>query len=103
TWVRSTSRNLGVDMIVLDGKLSVEADLFERELSGLPAERSDVLLPNELGYGLPDENLNADVTRGFEAAVTWSDEVGRVSYSIAPNVTVARTIAEERYKERFSS
>src|SRR5690606_3258770 len=76
SWVTSTSKNIGFDALMLDGRLSAEVDFFVRELSGLPAARSDVLLPNELGYSLPNENLNSDETRGFEVAVTWSDRVG---------------------------
>jgi TonB-linked SusC/RagA family outer membrane protein len=103
TWVTSTMRNIGFDALLLDSKMSLEVDLFERALSGLPAGRNDLLLPDEVGYDLPNENLNKDVMRGFEFAMTYNDQVGRVSYSVSPNFTIARSRPEYRQGQRYGS
>src|SRR5690606_24109065 len=39
SWVTSTMKNVGFDVILFDNKFSGEFDIFERELSGLPAAR----------------------------------------------------------------
>jgi len=43
------------------------------------------------------------VTRGFELAVRWNDQVGQVRYSVAPNFTIARSRPTLRYGERYGS
>jgi len=103
TWVTSESSNIGVDFVMLNGRLSGELDLFQRKLDGLPAPRTDVLVPDEVGYTLPNENLNGDTDRGFEGVIRWSDRVGGFSYTIAPNITLSRQKQGFRYGERYGN
>jgi hypothetical protein len=103
SWVTNTTKNIGMDLVFLNGKLSTEFDYFERLRSGIPAARTEVVLPTELGYGLPNENLNADITRGFEAILVWSDQVGSVRYRISPNMTIARGAPDYRYRQFFGN
>ena len=103
SWITSTSRNLGLDFQAMDSKLSGEFDVFERKLEGLPASRYDVLIPTEVGYDLPEENLESEATRGLEGILRWSDEFRGVSYSIAPHGTLARNKIVDRYKPRYGN
>src|SRR5690606_23285449 len=65
--------------------------------------RYDVLLPSEVGYTLPNENLNADATRGVDGMVNWQDQVGNVQYSIGVNATLGRLRSLSTYKPRFGN
>ena len=56
----------------------------------LPENRYDVLVPSEVGYELPEENLESEATRGLEAMLSFSDRAGDVSYSFGANATYAR-------------
>jgi len=103
SWVKNRSINLGIDFTVLNGKLSGQFDVFQRKRTGLPAARYDVLLPSEVGYTLPNDNLNSDATRGIEGMVTYSGEAGKVNYSIGVNATVARLKILSTYKPRFGN
>jgi hypothetical protein len=103
TWVTAVSRNIGLDALMFDGKVSLEADVFDRTLSGLPAPRNDLLLPEEVGYDLPNENLNKDALRGFEIMATWNDQIGGVNYSLSPNFTIARERPVTRHFQRYGS
>lgn len=103
SWVTSISRNIGLDHQWLDGRLSGEIDLFERKLTGLPAARYDVVIPTEVGYTLPNENLESEATRGIEAMIRYSGQFGSVRYSIAPHATLARNTVLERYKPRYGN
>jgi TonB-linked SusC/RagA family outer membrane protein len=103
TWVTSTSRNVGFDVALLDRKLRGEFDLFERKLSGLPAQRYDVLLPSEVGYGLPNENLESEATRGMEGMLTYGSRFGQAEYTLNANATVARRRILDRYKPRYGN
>src|SRR5690606_36192572 len=90
SWVKNRSMNIGIDFTILNGQLSGQVDVFQRKRTGLPAARYDVLLPSEVGYTLPNENLNSDATRGIEGMITYIGEAGKVSYSIGVNATYAR-------------
>src|SRR5690606_34877631 len=83
--------------------LSGEFDVFERKLSGLPAARYDVVLPSEVGYDLPDENLESEANLGIDAVLRWNDRIGNLSYSVSPNITLARQKLLERYKPRYEN
>ncbi|WP_262249304.1 SusC/RagA family TonB-linked outer membrane protein [Parapedobacter soli] len=102
SWVTNRTQNIGFDFTVL-GRLSGQFDLFERRRTGLPAARYDVLLPSEVGYTLPNENLNSDATRGMDGMITWQDQVGNVQYSIGVNGTLARLRSLSTYKPRFGN
>lgn len=103
SWVKSTSKNVGFDAILFDNKVSAEFDVFERLLTGLPAARTDVLIPQEVGYTLPNENLESSATRGFEFLIRYTDDLGPVNFSFAPNFTIARNMMLEPYKPRFGN
>jgi TonB-linked SusC/RagA family outer membrane protein len=103
TWVTSTSRNVGLDFTVLGQRLTGQFDLFERKLTGLPENRYDVLLPSEVGYALPEENLESEATRGVEGILTFSDRAGLVDYSLGVNATLARERVLDQYKPRYGN
>ncbi len=103
SWVKNRAMNIGIDFTILDGKLSGQFDAFQRKRTGLPAARYDVLLPSEVGYLLPNENLNSDATRGLEGMVSYNGEAGKVNYSIGVNATVARLKILDTYKPRFGN
>src|SRR5690606_40292427 len=71
--------------------------------TGLPAPRYDVLLPAEVGYSLPVENLNKDATRGMDGAIGYRSQIGDVDFSIGVNGTIGRLKSLETYKPRFGN
>lgn len=103
SWVMNRTKNLGIDFGLLKGKISGQIDVFERKRTGLPAGRYDVLLPTEVGYQLPAENLNADATRGIEGIVNYNNKAGEVTYSIGVNGSLARQRSLYTYKPRFGN
>jgi len=103
SWVKNRTWNAGFDFTVLNNKMNGQFDVFERRRTGLPAARYDVLLPSEVGYTLPNANLNADATRGIEGMVTYMGQRGKVNYSIGVNATFARLRSLHTYKPRFGN
>ncbi|MCU7548868.1 TonB-dependent receptor [Chitinophagaceae bacterium LB-8] len=103
SWVTNRTKNIGIDFSILNGKITGQFDLFERKRTGLPAAKYDVLLPSEVGYTLPNENLNSDAHRGVEGIVTYTNNVGKVNYSIGANATVSRLRSLSTYKPRFEN
>lgn len=105
SWVRNETTNLGLNFGLLGGKLSGSFDVFARRRNGLPGGRYDVLLPNEVGYVLPPENLGDDVTRGLEGGLTYASATkSGFTYSIGAHATLARLFdLEPVYKQRFGN
>lgn len=103
SWIVNTNINLGLDTYFFNNKLFLQADIFERRRTGLPAGRYDVLLPAEVGYTLPPENLESDAHRGVEGIVTYASKVGDLNFSISANATMSRLKTLDRYKPRFGN
>lgn len=103
SWLEAKILDLGFDAAFLDNRLSGQFDFFRRQRDGLPASRYDVLLPSEVGFSLPRENLNSDVTMGYDAAIRWTDKVEEFTYSVGANITYSRFYDWNQYKPRFSN
>jgi TonB-linked SusC/RagA family outer membrane protein len=103
SWITNVSTNFGIDFGFLDGKLNGQIDVFERKREGLPAARYDVLLPSEVGYSLPNENLNSDTHRGVEGVLTYKSTIGQLEYSVGANATLSRRRDLDFYKPRFGN
>jgi TonB-linked SusC/RagA family outer membrane protein len=103
SWIINRTKNIGVDFSLLNNKISGQVDIFERRRSGVPAARRDVILPSEVGYTLPLENLNKDATRGVEALVTYSNNIGKFNFSVGVNGTLARNRLLLDYKQPIGS
>ena len=102
SWLRNEMANLGIDFTIFK-HINGQFDVFRRKRSGFPAGRYDVVLPNEVGYGLPNENLNSDITKGLDGFINYSNTAGQFSYSIGGNATLGRTKDDYRYKPRFGN
>ncbi|MCG8322992.1 MAG: TonB-dependent receptor [Cytophagales bacterium] len=89
TWYTATTTNLGLDGSLWKRKLDFQFDFFQRKRSGLLARRS-ATLPASFGANLPQENLNSDLSKGFEIVLGHSHEVNGINYSVRGNITYAR-------------
>lgn len=103
SWITAKILDIGMDASFIDGKLTSSFDFFRRVRTGLPASRYDILLPSEIGFSLPQENLNSDVHMGYDLMVSWSDRSGDLAYTIGANATYSRFYDWDRYKPRFSN
>jgi len=103
SWFTSKTTDIGADFSMLNGRLNGAVDYFYRKREGLPAHRYDILVPNELGYQLPQENLNSDAVTGAEVMLTYDGEAGELTYSVGGNMSFARHRFLESYKPRFGN
>jgi len=74
TWETSTTLDFGVDAAILNNRLGVTFDWYNRITTNMfgPSQA----LPSVLGTSPPDEN-NAELeTKGFELILTWKDRIG---------------------------
>lgn len=103
SWTKNTTKNIGFDLTMFGNRLTISADAFRKDIAGVPAARYDVLLPSEVGYSLPNENLNKQAYVGTEAMATWTDHIGDFNYRVSGNITFSRYRNIESYKPRFSN
>ncbi len=90
TWYKSDLWNFGVDFEGWNGLLGVTAEYFQRKRNGLLATRTQSL-PDEVGAALPQENLNSDLTSGFEFQLSHHNRIGDFQYDIKGNISFTRT------------
>lgn len=85
TWESSQTTNLGLDFGLLQSRLQVEFDYYQRltyDRLG-PAKA----LPLVLGASVPRENNSELKTKGWDLAVTWKGKAGNdFSYTVSANV-----------------
>ncbi|MCY6357905.1 SusC/RagA family TonB-linked outer membrane protein [Bacteroides thetaiotaomicron] len=96
TWIKVNMYNIGIDFSIFNRLIAVEFDIYQRDRSGLLADRYGSL-PNTFGSKLPQENLNGDRTRGIEFTLTHTNKIGDFHYSVSGNFNLART--QRRYIE----
>ena len=103
SWIKAKILDVGLDAAFFDNRLSGSIDYFRRLRTGLPASRYDLLLPSEVGFTLPKENLESDVHTGMDMSLRWTDSVEDFHYSIGGNMTLSRKYIWDKYKPRFSN
>ena len=103
SWFKSKITDIGMDFTLFDGKINGSYDYFYRLRTGLRGRKYDILIPSELGYGLPDENVNSDAQSGFEGALSYSDSFGDFNLTISGNASYSRGKFIESYKPRFEN
>jgi TonB-linked SusC/RagA family outer membrane protein len=101
SWLISKITDVGADFTLFNGKITGSVDYFYRKRSGLRASKTDVLIPSELGYGLPNENLNTDAQYGEEAALNYNGKVGKLQFQVGGNIAYTRSKYISRYNPTF--
>ncbi|MFH5833605.1 SusC/RagA family TonB-linked outer membrane protein [Halalkalibaculum sp. DA384] len=88
TWEVANQFDFGIDAEMLDGRLTVEADYFNYL-------RSDILwwrnasIPTTAGFSLPRENIGEVVNSGVDGRISYSDQVGGLSFDVTGNAGYA--------------
>ena len=91
TWIVANTFNAGADLEAWNGLLGATVEYFQRERTGLLATRS-ASLPGIVGASLPQENLNGDLSRGFEIELSHRKTLNKdFSYEVKGNMSFTRT------------
>jgi TonB-linked SusC/RagA family outer membrane protein len=101
SWLKSKMADVGFDFAFWNGKLSGTFDYFHRKRSGLRGRKSDVLVPSEIGYTLPDENINSDAQYGQEGSLTYNGSYRKLRFSVSGNLSYSRSKFLASYKPVF--
>jgi len=92
TWMESSIKDVGIELGLFNGKFNMELDVYQRDRTGLLAQRN-VSLPNTFGGNLPQENLNSDRVRGIDFSLEHNNMIGDFQYGIGGNFNFARTMS----------
>lgn len=74
TWETVISKNLGIDLTVLDQRLDASFDIYTRDTKDM---LTNVEYPAILGTNAPRSNAADLRTTGWETSVTWRDDIGQ--------------------------
>lgn len=91
TWYTSDMYNLGFDFGFWNGMLGGSIEGYRRDRSGLLATRQGSL-PATLGVSMPQENLNSDMTIGWELQLSHRHHFGDFRYGVTANFNMFRTM-----------
>lgn len=80
TWERVQSFDIGLDLGLLDNRLSINFDYFTRNTLDMVGPA--VELPVILGTAVPNVNNSDLKSYGFEIEANWRDQIGDFSYSV---------------------
>lgn len=83
TWEETKTRNIGLDISILDNKLSFTTDYFIKRTNGVLL---DISMPPSNGLGgSPTVNAGVVENKGFEFMLTYSDQTGDFKYDFSLN------------------
>ena len=89
TWYTATTMNLGLDFNLWNQKLGGAFEIFRRNRNGLLAT-SSVVLPGTVGASMPQENIESDITFGYEFQLSHRNRIGEVSYNVSGYMSAAK-------------
>jgi TonB-linked SusC/RagA family outer membrane protein len=88
TWETSRTTDVGLDAAFLNDRLTVAADYYMKKTT-------DILLPLDiplyLGYDKPNQNAGVLNVKGWELEMGWKDKINKLNYSVAANLSDARS------------
>lgn len=83
-WETSKILDIGVDLGLLNNRLTVTADYFKRDIENML--QLD-LIPSYVGLGAPYINIGAMENTGWELGLSWNDRISDFGYQITANIS----------------
>lgn len=81
TWETVVQKNLGIDIAILNSRLSGNFDIYRRDTKNMLT--AGVTLPSVLAVAEPQENAADLRTTGWDMNISWKDNVGQVKYGVS--------------------
>ncbi len=89
TWETTTTADVGFDLGLWNGLLSLEFDYFHKRTSDILMARERTI-PETFGATLPDENYAEVVNQGTEILLRHDNKIKNFTYYISTNFSFAR-------------
>jgi len=89
TWEKVQTLDFGVDLTMLNNRLNVTYDWYQRDTKDMLAEGAE--LPSVLGASAPKENVANLQTKGWELFIGWRDKINKINYNLGFNLYDSKT------------
>lgn len=83
TWEKVGTLDFGLDVSVLNNRLTGTFDWYQRNTNGMLAP--GMQLPAVVGADAPYQNTADMRTRGWELSLNWRDQIGKLGYRVGVN------------------
>lgn len=94
TWEIAKKQDVGIDIALLNNRLTLTADYFYERRSGIYMVRN--FLPGSLGLEQsPWANVGSVKSEGIDGNFKFEDRIGEVSYTIRGNLTYSKNTIED--------
>ncbi|MBL4675897.1 MAG: SusC/RagA family TonB-linked outer membrane protein [Mucilaginibacter sp.] len=87
TWETIENRNVGLDIAVLNSRLTFSFDYFNKINNDMLV---NIAVPATFGATPPSINQGKLITKGFEAVATWKDQIRDFRYSVSLQLSDSR-------------
>jgi TonB-linked SusC/RagA family outer membrane protein len=101
-WETTTQTNIGLDLELLNRKIRVEADVFDKNTTDILVQ---LPIPNTLGgLGAPNQNAGIVNNKGIELLINHVNKIGKFEYDISVNgAMIKNTIKSTAGRENWIS
>ena len=86
TWEKTTTTDIGMDINFFDNRLRFTAEWYKKKTDDMLLA---VEIPRYVGFDNPQRNVGKMETKGYELDLSWSDQIGKLRYSIGVNFSDA--------------
>lgn len=90
TWEKQDSKNIGIDLSFLKGKLNATIDAFRYLRRDILAVRN-ASVPLFTGLSLPPENIGKSLNRGIDLSLGYRGQLNKFRYNVQGNFTYAKS------------
>ncbi|HEY4289265.1 MAG TPA: TonB-dependent receptor [Puia sp.] len=87
TWETTTQTDVGADLQLLHNQLSITADYYKKHSTGILLV---LPIPGDIGENATYQNAGVVDNEGWEVSATWSNNIGKLKYSIGANFNINR-------------
>ncbi len=101
SWETVTTTNFGFDAILLDNKMTLTAEYYNRFTDGI---LQTISIPKVIGaLTSPVINLAQVENQGFEFQASYADKIGELGYSVMANFTTIKNEVKKLYNGQPST
>jgi len=86
TWEVSEKTDLGLEVGLLDNKITFEVDVYQSKTSNILGKRQ-ASIPGYTGLSLPDENIGKMDSKGAEFQAGYHDRFGELNFDFNGNIS----------------
>ncbi len=93
TWEKTQTLDLGFDLSMLNNRLNVSFDYFQRKSKDMVGPAPE--LPNILGIGVPKVNNLNMTSKGWEIQINWRDQIRDFKYGATLSLSDNKVVIDK--------